>query len=144
MTKYVLLGGLGALEDHTEKRQFNILEIIVHPNHNRQHRRHNIALLKINGPVEYNDNIRPVCLSDLNTQLSNRLIVAGWGVTTPENDINSHLQRVRLNLVPYAECNTSYKSYLEKVEIDNDEQICAASKIGEVDACQVSYNDFSA
>lgn len=65
--RYILLGELVTNEsnDGSEPKQFNVIDRIIHPNYKKTLKYHDIALLKINGPVRFSDYIRPICLPDL-------------------------------------------------------------------------------
>lgn len=136
IAKYVRFGDLDSAQSHT----FNIIEKFVYPLYKAPSFYHDIALLKIDGPIEFNEYIRPACIADANTMIAKRVISTGWGSTSYRGDIHSHLQKVQLNVSSYAECNTEYaeRSAVER-GIVNETQICAGSAAGERDGCQVSY-----
>lgn len=101
-----------------------------------------IGLLRIDGRIDFNEYIQPICLSNANTKVSARFIVAGWGATEFRQDSHSHLQRVQLDFVPNAECNSSYSPRINSRSlrrgIVDATQICAVAKEGQPDTCSVN------
>jgi hypothetical protein len=66
---------------------YEISEIIPHPNYDPTNpaKHHDLALLKLNAKVEYNDFVQPICLptKEFNKGLVPDYVhsVAGWGKT---------------------------------------------------------------
>lgn len=141
--KYVRLGDLdiASENDDIHARQYNVIESIAYPLYKNPHRYHDIALLKIEGRIEFNEYIRPACLTNTNTILSNQIIVSGRGRTSFRGRSESYMQKIAMNLVSHRNCNETYapRGYRSlRRGIDNKTQICATTKFGERDACQVS------
>lgn len=67
--------------------EVGVEEVIVHPQYdgNSRDRHHDIALIRLNTPVELNEYIQPVCLPLANARaaINNQelLVVSGWGRT---------------------------------------------------------------
>jgi len=60
----------------------NIVERIKHPDYNASVRYHDIALFKLDRPLELNARVRPACL-EVNTQVSDKSAIAsGFGKTS--------------------------------------------------------------
>jgi len=60
----------------------NIVERIKHPNYKAPMRYHDIALFKLDRPLELNSRVRPACL-EVNTQISDKSAIAsGFGKTS--------------------------------------------------------------
>lgn len=122
-------------------RQFNVTEIFVHPLFDVSKKYDDIALLKLEHPIEFSVDIRPVCLADLNRELPQNLTVAGWGRIDYAGKVHSHLQRVQQTSVPHSECSTHYADRITSRTLDkgiiDDTQLCAMAREGEPDACQV-------
>lgn len=142
--KYVRLGDLDyAIDsDESQNQDFNVSEIISHPNYKYPLPYHDIALLKLNKPVILNDYVKPVCLhteKGINVT-DGDLVVAGWGKTeylAPEG--SSHLRRAKVELVPLESCSEFYPKAERtlKMGIVDDWQVCAGSNIDESNTCQV-------
>lgn len=80
MPKYVVVGDLNiqSYNDDAQPRQFNIIEIFAHSSHSPGARYNDIALFKIDGPVQFNEYVRPACLASKNTNIADRVLVTGW------------------------------------------------------------------
>lgn len=121
--------------------QFDIAEIFIHPLREQNTRYNDIALIKIDGEVEFTESIRPACLGQPESVIAENLLVTGWGQIDSQGTIKMDLQKVRFNLVSHADCDASYNFYnpsnLEHVII-NETQLCARSETRVRDACQVS------
>lgn len=145
--KYVRVGVLDYDSDeddiNSKSLQFTIAEIFLFPFYKTTAQYEDILLLKINGSIDFNEYIRPACLSNSNSIISERVIVAGWGSTEYRQSFYTNLQRIQLTFVPHTECNASYASRFSSSAlrrgIVNATQICAMAKEGDPDACQVTH-----
>ncbi|XP_018342834.1 PREDICTED: serine protease easter-like [Trachymyrmex septentrionalis] len=110
--------------------------IIVHKNYNKPEFKNDIAIIRLNKPVIYNEHVKPICI--MNGELLNKNFVgetaevAGWGIF----DINDPkpstiLQTVKLPIVKIDECVVAYKRY---AEISEDQQMCVGGVPGH-DSC---------
>lgn len=141
--KYVRLGDLDyeSDEDDAGVSQFNVKEIIVYPESNQRSYYNDIALLKIDGKVEFNQYIQPACLPHADTMLAETVVAIGWGATSLPSTRQSKLQKVQLNPVPFEDCMESYKTNSRLLQgILNETQVCAGAKKGGRDACSVGVN----
>lgn len=144
--KYVRLGDLDYETNNVGAHQFKVIEKFIHPSYSINTKYEDIALLRIDGPIEFNEFIRPVCLTDPNMKISEHLVVAGWGRSDFRGTIHTHLQRIQKTFVPNAECQGHYMERITsrtlKNGIINRTQICAGSKEGEPEDCQVIEAQF--
>lgn len=120
--------------------EINIANTIAHPDFRLNSYYNDIGLIKLLEPIQFSQYIRPACLPEADTLISNNLFVTGWGLTSYTGESHTNLQRVSQFLVAHDECNTIYNdiniSNLKNGIID-ESQICARNKAGERDACQV-------
>lgn len=109
--KYVRIGDLDYVSTKFDAaaRQFMVAEIFFHPFYTLSNY-NDIALLRLKSPIEFNEDIRPICLTDLNRQISNDLIVAGWGSIDNDGHIHSHLQRIKQQFYPDYNCQQYYNT----------------------------------
>lgn len=54
-------------------------EIIVHPDYVSTSKYNDIALIRMNRPIKFNDHIRPACLYNNNNIYSHKVTATGWG-----------------------------------------------------------------
>lgn len=140
--KYVRLGDLdnASDEDDAFAQQYNIIKNITYPLYKFPDRYHDIALLKIDKKIKFNEYIRPACLPDVYTTPSGRIVVPGWGQNSFRGNSKTYLQKVAMNLVSHRDCNETYAPRGIRTlrrGIDNRTHICAVAEFGR-DACQVS------
>ncbi|XP_065211110.1 uncharacterized protein LOC135839142 [Planococcus citri] len=66
-----------------------------------------IALLELNEPVTFSDNIQPICLPDPNeTYTSKKATVVGWGITSyPMGTPSAILQKIQVEVVSNFHCS---------------------------------------
>lgn len=139
----MLLGELDRArsDDNAQPIQFNISEMIKHPNFTSRHKYNDIALIKLDGFVEFNEYVRPACLPELDS-IGFYATATGWGRLDSNGPLSSHLQKVELDLFTHGECNDLYamlnNRYINK-GILNETQLCAGSHYYRGDTCQVSW-----
>lgn len=67
-------------------------QVIVHPNYNDSLYNNDIALMKLNSPVNYSDYIRPICLASRSSLFNNATAcwASGWGDTNKSGECLLH------------------------------------------------------
>lgn len=119
---------------------FGIVERIAHPNFKSPVAYNDIALIKINGSVSFNRNVRPACLPQPEELVMDRVIKSGWSsgfFGLPKYQ----LEKTVLKMVPHGECNATIAGFNRRSlphGIVNDTQICTDSYTQEKDTCYVS------
>ncbi|KAG5334970.1 EAST protease, partial [Acromyrmex charruanus] len=110
--------------------------IIVHESYNKPEFKNDIAIIRLNKPVIYNEHVKPICM--MNDELLSKDFVgetaevAGWGIF----DINDPkpstiLQTVKLPIVKMDRCVMAFRRY---AEISEDRQMCVGGVPGR-DSC---------
>lgn len=131
----------GIKSDDAQPRQFNIVERLKHPKFKLPSKYNDIALIKVNDPVEFSNYIRPACLPSTQWIDSRHVIASGWGRVNYSSATSEQLQKVVLELFTHRECNQSYLNEIGRQlnrGIVDVTQICAGSHNSEKDTCQVS------
>jgi len=116
-------------------------KVIVHEQYTRKPLVNDIALLKLQDPVDFNKhpNIRPICLPSNNSEnyAGSRSIIAGWGRTGEHEDVSEVLLEANVTVLSDAECKRifyHYKQILHTIQNSPkpptppflfDSQICA-------------------
>lgn len=142
LAKYVLLGelDLASNDDDAQPNQFDIAERIKHPDYTNRFKYNDIALIRLDASVKFNEYIRPACLPEYSSTGFNAF-ATGWGRIDFDRQQSTHLLKVELSLYTYQECNELYLTIKDR-HIDrgilNDTQICAGSYIGRGDTCLVT------
>lgn len=105
----------------------------MHPQYNPNTITNDVALLRLESPIQFTDKIRPVCLPNKNHNFDNKdAIVAGWGLIKEGGVTSNYLQEVTVPIITNQQCrNTRYKNKI------HDVMLCAGLvKQGGKDACQ--------
>ncbi|KAM6221016.1 plasma kallikrein [Rhynchocyon petersi] len=127
-------GAILNLSEITRETPFSqIREIIIHPQYKISEGGHDIALVKLEAPLNFTELQKPICLPskyDTNTIYTNCWIT-GWGYNKEKGEIQSILQKANIPLVTNKECQARYRDYA----ITN-QMICAGYKEGGTDACK--------
>lgn len=94
------------------------------------HDYNDIALIKLTDPVQFTDDIRPICLPIKGSDYEGRTVkVSGWGRVKSDGGSSRYLRQANLRSMPYESCKrTKIGSHLD------DKMICAYAQ--DVDACQ--------
>lgn len=111
-----------------------VVQVIIHPNFNRANLDNDIALLKLDQPLNIEKaRVLARSLNNPVTQWDNKpfVWVAGWGVTKEGSyKISDDLLKVKLPFVKWDQCKRVYGNDLTK------NMICAGYDKGGYDSCQ--------
>ncbi|EDL78854.1 rCG59057, isoform CRA_a [Rattus norvegicus] len=129
-----IYGGILNLSEITNKTPFSsIKELIIHQKYKMSEGSYDIALIKLQTPLNYTEFQKPICLpskADTNTIYTN-CWVTGWGYTKERGETQNILQKATIPLVPNEECQKKYRDY-----VITKQMICAGYKEGGIDACK--------
>jgi len=123
-----------------ESETYKVESIIIHPDFRymlTQPDRFDVALLHLERPVFYQDNIIPICLPPPDIALTGKIgLVAGWGKT--DNSFGKTgtniLHKVLVPIIKNDECIRWHEDKNILVQL-HDEMFCAGHKRGKMDAC---------
>nr|XP_047919411.1 transmembrane protease serine 4 isoform X2 [Anser cygnoides] len=92
-----------------------------------------IALVKLQSPLQVSDRIKPICLPYFDEELvpGTSLWVTGWGYTKEHGKLSETLQQAEVKLVDTTSCNLA--AYHGEV---TEKMLCAGLPQGGVDTCQ--------
>ncbi|XP_069986618.1 trypsin-1 isoform X2 [Penaeus vannamei] len=130
----------GEYHEPLPKETYSVIEKRIHPNFKymlTQPDRYDIAVLRLNRPVIYRDNILPICLPDPSDDFIGDIgIVAGWGKT--DNSFGKTgtniLQKVMVPIISNDECLRWHHHKGIDVKL-YQEMFCAGHSEGKMDAC---------
>lgn len=140
--KHVLLGELDYSVDDDSARPivFTVAERIKYPSYSTKFKYDDIALLRLDGNLTFNEYIRPACLPEFS--FTGILATAtGWGQIGYHGPASTYLQKVDISLYAHQDCNQVYQRFNDRHinrGIINETQLCAVSYVGNGDTCQVS------
>ncbi|XP_057553484.1 plasma kallikrein isoform X2 [Hippopotamus amphibius kiboko] len=129
-----IYGGILNLSEITKETPFSqIKEIIIHQNYKISEGGHDIALIKLETPLNYTDSQKSICLpsKDDTKTIYTDCWITGWGFTEEKGKIQNTLRKAKVPLVSNEECQRSYRDY--KI---TKQMICAGYKEGGKDACK--------
>ncbi|XP_054659125.1 transmembrane protease serine 5 [Grus americana] len=113
----------------------SVKKIIYHPLYNDHSLDYDIALMKLQVPLNFSDAIRAVCLPPSQQDLfqGTQCWVSGWGYTRPDQvQVTETLKEVLVPLIGTKRCNSSCMYAGELTA----RMLCAGYLQGKIDACQ--------
>jgi len=110
---------------------FSASKIIVHENYGNGNMRYDIALIKLNGKVQFNDYARTACMPSHNENFvgETNCIVSGWGALKEGSGGPRILNAVSKPVISNTVCKQAYSGIY-------DSNICGGFAAGGKDACQ--------
>lgn len=114
---------------------FEISENIVHPGYNRASHYNDIALIKLNRLIQFNENVRPLCLPVNSDPIRNKLIATGWGRTSYFSKNSNKLLKVQLDYFTAEECGPVFKNQASLSQGIVNTQLCYGSRVDSKDTC---------
>lgn len=109
-----------------------IEEVLVHPNFTVRPPVNDIALLRLKNPVEFTEQIHPVCLFNQSETFKSSSFytnkapfIMGWGKQNFEGSVSSMLQEAQVDVIDKNVCSKNYVNH--NVVID-DRVLCAGGK----------------
>ncbi|XP_033207433.1 serine protease snake-like isoform X2 [Belonocnema kinseyi] len=114
-------------DDLARPQERNVVQIIRHPNYRPPSQYHDIALLRLDWSVTFDEFVRPACLPTTPV-IPSSVIAAGWGVTDWSDDEGSEiLLKVVLSILDPTNCYQSYRNDMTRLRrgLQTNVQICA-------------------
>ncbi|XP_046474651.1 trypsin-1 isoform X1 [Neodiprion pinetum] len=129
----ILVHALNSSLSQGKIKEYGVERIIKHSGYSPFNYNNDIALLKLDGPIKFDDSMRPVCLPELHKTFSGEKgIVTGWGATSESGPISNKLQELMVPILSNVECKAS--KYPSQRITDN--MLCAGYPEGGKDSCQ--------
>ncbi|KAF4114773.1 hypothetical protein G5714_004996 [Onychostoma macrolepis] len=124
--------GMHDLENMNESfhQTVEVEKIISHKDYNQKTNENDIALVKLQNPLLFNENVRPVAILNSDLPPQETCTVTGWGAIRENGPRASRLQEVNVTLFEPQTCNQHYRGKMLK------NMMCAGAEAGGRDACQ--------
>ncbi|XP_017045433.1 LOW QUALITY PROTEIN: trypsin-1 [Drosophila ficusphila] len=117
---------------HMQKIDRKVAEVITHPKYNARNYDNDIAIIKLDEPVEFNEVLHPVCMPTPGRSFKGENgIVTGWGALKVGGPTSDTLQEVQVPILSQDECRKS--RYGNKI---TDNMLCGGYDEGGKDSCQ--------
>lgn len=108
---------------------------VQHPQYSRTTLDYDAAVMTLVSPLEFNEAVQPIPLARIHSMPSvgATIVVIGWGSTSENGPVSTHLQKVEKPIVSNEDCARAYQQFGFPV---TDSMICAGFPEGGRDACQ--------
>lgn len=136
----IVAGEYNLIEKEGYEQERRVVRAFKHPQYNKNNVDNDIALLKVDPPLEYTQKVWPACLPEPSEELKPELIakIVGWGAYSyqrqpdgkPQVLRDDTLRQADVPVVDFEECKNSYGDDLESHHV-----ICAGYKEGGADSC---------
>uniref|UniRef100_A0A1B0ARI0 Peptidase S1 domain-containing protein n=1 Tax=Glossina palpalis gambiensis TaxID=67801 RepID=A0A1B0ARI0_9MUSC len=116
-----------------QKIDRRVAQVITHPKYNARTYDNDIAIVKLDKPVEMTELLRPVCMPTPGKSFKGEIgIVTGWGALRVGGPSSDTLQEVQVPIMSQDDCRQS--RYGPSRITDN--MLCAGYEEGSKDSCQ--------
>ncbi|KAM4702988.1 transmembrane protease serine 5 [Rhinophrynus dorsalis] len=136
LTSWSILSGIVSHTFSNPKASASAVQkIIYHQKYDHRSHDYDIALIKLETPLNYSDSVRPVCLPQYAQEFPTRTEcwISGWGYTHPDS---THMpQSLKEAMVPVISTKKCNSTCVYNGEITS-RMLCAGYLDGKVDACQ--------
>ena len=117
----------------SEEQRFGVKDIAIHPAYSPLSKDFDIAMIRLDRPVNYTAYILPICMVRNEFPSGTQCLIAGWGTRTA--NVKDYPQYLREGVVPIVDRSTCQALY-RGVTIISSNMVCAGYTTGTVDACQ--------
>lgn len=104
---------------------YNVERIIAHPKYDSFLIQNDIALLKVKGPIAFNDKVQPIAAETEDVGGDEDCVLSGWGRTSFPGSIPDKLQHLKLKTTTVKQCNDAHSRPV------GETQVCTLTKSGE-------------
>lgn len=137
---HIVAGEYNLREHEGNEQERRVVKAFKHPHYNKNNVDNDIALLKLDSPLELTKRVWPACLPEQSEELrpEQNATILGWGATKYMRSADGKAQVERddmlheaiVPVVDFDECKNSYGEHLESHHV-----ICAGYKEGGTDSC---------
>lgn len=138
---HIVAGEFNLVEKEGHEQERRVSKSFKHPQYNKNNVDNDIALLKLESPLELTPRVSPACLPEQSEELKPKLnaTILGWGAVSyhrqpdgkPQVERDDMLYEAVVPVVDFKDCKNSYGDYLK----GHHHVICAGYKEGGIDSC---------
>jgi len=142
---YVVAVAHSLTEKDRYEQRVKVEKFIIHPGYDDNDISYNdIALLKLETPLYFDDGVQPICMPEASQawDVSDTFLVSGWGSqlgskqgTPLESDLSKNPDRLQQVLLPYFDHEKCAKLLSYRRESIHDKVICTGYEEGGRDTC---------
>jgi len=112
-----------------------VAKTTLHPSYNSDTSANDIAILKLQKPLQFNRYVQPACLpsNDYAYPAGEHVIISGWGALNEGGGSPNILNVAYVPLITDTQCQDKYRRYGYTI---SDDMVCAAFESGGIDTCQ--------
>ncbi|KAG2463167.1 NB5R2 reductase, partial [Polypterus senegalus] len=113
----VVAGDHDILNEDASEQKRSVKKVIIHPRYNDSTLDYDLALLWLEDALQYDKNVRPVCLPHANRTLEPGKLctVTGWGSATTDGKMNEKLQQLNVPVLSPESCATYYPEVTDRM-----------------------------
>ncbi|XP_066115429.1 transmembrane protease serine 2 isoform X2 [Saccopteryx bilineata] len=113
---------------------YRVEKVISHPNYDSKTKNNDIALMKLQTPLTFNDKVKPVCLPNPGMMLEPKQScwISGWGATYEKGKTSEVLNAAMVPLIEPWQCNSRFVYN----NLITSTMFCAGYLQGNIDSCQ--------
>lgn len=123
-------------DDGAKTQDFQIEQVIRHPDYRAASKYNDISLFKLNRDVKITEFVKPACLWQSFEVNYTSATAIGFGLTKDYGDQSDDLLKVSLHLIGNKRCNGFYEKSTPLIDGIIDSQICAGDEVEEKDTCR--------
>ena len=105
-----------------------ISQIVVHEGWDENDGKNDIALIKTSRPIIFNERVNSICIPDTDLNVTDNVMVAGWGMTSDRSllagFLPNRLKKLSIPIVDMEKCRQIYNFQSYQI---TDRMICAGS-----------------
>lgn len=109
-----------------------VVKALYHDGFDMQHMLNDIALLKVQPPIRYNNKVQPIALASNVIGADIKLTLSGWGLTRYPGNPSDMLKCIELRSITTADCDKLQPNDAPPI---TQKQLCTFNRVGE-GSCQ--------
>ena len=106
----------------------SISKIVVHEGWDESTAADDIALIKTSRPILFNERVNSICIPDTDLNITDKVVVAGWGMTSDRSLLGGFLpNKLKKLSIPIVDMNRCRKIYNFQNYQITERMLCAGS-----------------